>query len=60
MEVMDTQSHLLEIVAALHPAGGFTRRLDGRKQKGDEHADDGNNNEKFDKGKGVSLPEDLP
>jgi len=46
-EVMDCQSQLLQVVRALHPLGCCTRRLNGWQKKGNQHADDRNNDEEF-------------
>jgi len=44
------ESQLFEIIAALHSSCGFACCLYGRQQKGDEHADDGDDDEEFDEG----------
>ena len=47
--VVACKGPLLHVVRALHSSCGFAGRLDGRQQKSDEHADDGNDNEEFNK-----------
>jgi hypothetical protein len=36
------------LVGTLHSSCGFAGNLNGGQEKGDEHADDGNDDEKFD------------
>ena len=45
--VMHGHAYLFEIVAALHAAGRFARRLHGRQEQRDEHADNRNDHEQF-------------
>ena len=47
-KVMDGQSHLLHVVAALHSSGGLAGGLNGGQQQGDQDADDRNDDKKFD------------
>ena len=46
------QAQLLEVVAALGPAGGFTGSLHRRQKQGDENADDRDDHQELDQGKG--------
>ena len=48
--VVHRQADLLQVVGALHPAGRLARRLHGRQQQGDQHADDRDHDEQFDQG----------
>jgi hypothetical protein len=43
------QAELAEIVLALHPASRFASGLDRGQEQRDEHADDGDYNQKLDK-----------
>src|SRR5262249_53579611 len=45
---MHRETNLLELVRTARPAGAFPRRLDGREQEGDEHADDRDHHEELD------------
>jgi hypothetical protein len=49
---------VLHVAAARHLPCGFAGGLDCGQKKGDQHADDGNDDEKFDKreGKAAILP----
>jgi hypothetical protein len=51
---MAGQRQIVQVVRTLHSAGGFASRLNRGKQHGDENADDGNDDEKFDEGKAGS------
>jgi hypothetical protein len=60
------KSPLLDMVLALHPSCRLTSRLNGRQQNGNQHANDTDDDEEFDKGEGfpammvfASLPEDT-
>jgi hypothetical protein len=52
--VMGGQADLLQIVAALTPAGGFARRLNGRQQEGDQHGDNRDDDQELDQRKTFS------
>jgi len=41
------QSELFEVIGALHPPCGFPGCLNGGQQQGDQHADNGNDDKKF-------------
>jgi hypothetical protein len=58
MKVVDSKSELSEIVGAGHSPCGFAGCLNGGQKKGDEHADDGNDDEKFNEreGEAAKLP----
>jgi hypothetical protein len=43
------------MVLALAATSRFARRLDGRQQKGDQHADNGDYDEQFNQRKGLSA-----
>ena len=47
MIIVQSDTGLPEIIGATHPPGGFPGRLNSRKQQGDEHTDNCNNDEKF-------------
>jgi hypothetical protein len=55
MEHVDTQPYLFKVVGALYLHCGFAGSLHGRQQKGDQHSDNRNDNEKFDKSKSVLV-----
>jgi len=55
--IMKSQDDLLLLVRTSHSSGGFACRLDGRQQKSDEHSDNRNDDEKFDKGEGIVAPQ---
>jgi hypothetical protein len=48
MVILHGQPDLLEIVDALGAAGSFARRLHGREQQTNQHADDGDHYQKLD------------
>ena len=52
--VVDRQADLLEVVLALGASGRFARRLHGRQQQSDQHADDGDDHQQFDERKATS------
>jgi hypothetical protein len=43
------------MIGALHPSCGFAGRLDSGQKKGDEHSDNRNDDEQFDKGESVLV-----
>lgn len=45
--IVQPQSHLLQAVLAFGPSRRFSRLLDGRKQQGDQNAEDRDDDEKF-------------
>jgi hypothetical protein len=45
--VMQSQTYLLEIIAALQPTSGFTRGLHSRQKQRDENADDRDDHQQF-------------
>ena len=47
--VLQRQANLLEMVAALHAAGGLAGGLHGGQQQRDQHADDGDHHQQLDK-----------
>lgn len=49
--VVQSNSDLAEMVLALHSPGGFASRLHCRQEQGNEHADDGDDNEQLDERK---------
>ena len=49
----DTQ--LLQVVGATHPVGRLAHLLHGWDKKSDEHGDDGDDNEQFDKCEAVPF-----
>lgn len=52
--VVEAQSELLQIVDALGASSRLSRRLNGRQQKRNQDANNGNNDQQFDKGKASS------
>ena len=48
MKTVQGKRRLLQIIEALHPPRGFPCRLHGGQEQTDQHADDRNNDEKFD------------
>ena len=46
--VMHSQTDLFKVVAALHPPGGFTSRLNRRQKKANQNPNDRNKNQQFD------------
>jgi len=48
VKTVNGKRKLPQIVVALHPPCGFPCRLNGRQKQGDQHANDRNNDEKFD------------
>jgi len=52
MEIVDGKGDLLQMVIACHTSCGFSRCLNRRQEKGDQHSDNRNDNEKFNKRKG--------
>jgi len=50
MKIVQRQTELFGVVCALHSSCGFACCLYGGQKKGDEHADNGDNDEKFDEG----------
>ena len=50
VEVMHRQTNLFEVIGTLHSPSGFAGCLYGGKQKGDQHSDDGDDDEEFDEG----------
>jgi hypothetical protein len=51
MVIVQGNPNLLEVVAACASPGSFAGGLHGRQQQADKHADDGDDNQKFDKRK---------
>ena len=51
LEIVHCQGDLFEVVGALNSTGRFTRRLNRRQQQGDENANDGDHDQKFDQRK---------
>jgi hypothetical protein len=49
------EGHLLQVILALDPPRRLARRLHGRQQQRDQDADDGDYDQKFDKGEAVAL-----
>jgi hypothetical protein len=49
--IVESKPVLFEVICTTHSSSGFAGCLDGRQEKGDEHSDNRNDNEKFDKGK---------
>jgi len=49
VKIMHGKSYLLKVVRALHPSCGFAGCLHGGQQKSNQHADDGDDDEEFDK-----------
>jgi hypothetical protein len=49
------QTQLLQIVRALHPSRRFAGRLHGRKQQGNQNADDRDDDQKLDERKGTAI-----
>jgi hypothetical protein len=49
--IVKRQRPLLDMVGTLHSPRRFTSRLNGRQKKGDQNADDRNNDKKFDERK---------
>jgi hypothetical protein len=48
-EVVDSKSHLLHVVSALHSTSGFTSGLNGRQEQSNQNPDDCDNHEQFHK-----------
>jgi hypothetical protein len=59
VEIVDGQADLLTVVGALDAAGRLPDLLDRRQQQGDQDADDGNDNQQFDKRKTTSQSQQL-
>ncbi len=57
MVIVNRQADLLEIVLALRPAGRFAGLLDSGQQQGNQHGNNGDDDEQFDEGK--PLPQDA-
>ncbi len=55
MVVKDSQSDLLEIIAALNASRRLPGPLNNRKQQGDENRDDGDYHQQFDQRKRVAT-----
>jgi hypothetical protein len=55
MVIVQSDADLLEMIAALHAAGGFAGRLDGGEKQRHENPDDGNDHQKFHECKSVSF-----
>ncbi len=55
MVVVQSESELFQVVGTLHPSCRFSRGLNGGQQQGDQHADDGNDDEKFHEGETRKL-----
>jgi hypothetical protein len=53
---MNRERNLLHLVGALHASRRFTRGLNRREEEPNKNTDDGDNNEKFDKGKTSPFP----
>jgi len=53
VKIVNSQSHLFEMVGTLHPPCGFACCLNGRQKKGDEHSDNRNDDKKFDECEGI-------
>jgi hypothetical protein len=47
-KVVQRERHLLDVVGALHTPSGFTGGLNGWQEQGNQNADNGDNDEKFD------------
>jgi hypothetical protein len=60
VEIVDADTHLLEMVLALHSPCGFTSGLNGRQQESDQNADDRNNNKKFNERKRKKITSLTP
>jgi hypothetical protein len=48
---MKCQSNVFLLICTGHPPSGFTSRLHRGKKQGNQNADDGNNNQKFNESK---------
>jgi hypothetical protein len=46
--IVSSESELLQLIGALHPPCGFPCGLHCRKQEGNQYADDGDDDKKFD------------
>ncbi len=55
---MDRKPDLLEVVGALHATGCFACLLNGRQQESYQNADDGDDDEEFDKRKPSLFPKE--
>ena len=53
------QAELLEVVAALHTAGGLAGRLHRRQEQPNQDADDGDHDQQLDERKAASLVRSL-
>jgi hypothetical protein len=58
--VLQAQAKLLDIVAATHPPGGLAGCLDGRQKEGDQHPDDGDDDEQLHEREGPDVPNATP
>jgi len=57
MKIMDGKPHLFEMIGALHPPCGFPGSLNRRQKQGNQHADNRNDDQQFDKCEGnIALP----
>ena len=59
VKVVNGQPDLFEMVLALHPAGRLSSGLHRWQKQGDEHADNGNDDEEFDERKSVGFHKEL-
>jgi len=53
--VVKRKTDLFQLIRTLRPACSFSCRLDRRKKKGDQDADNGDNNEEFNERKGATT-----
>jgi hypothetical protein len=53
--VVQSDADLLQIIGALDSPGGFSGRLDRRQQQGNQHGDNGDDDEQFDQGEGSTM-----
>jgi hypothetical protein len=50
MEIVGRQCELLQVIGTTHTPRRFSRRLNGREEQTDHHADDGDNHQQFHQG----------
>lgn len=55
MVVVDGQTNLLQMIAALGATGGFTSLLNGRQQQRNQDRNDGNHDEQLDEREALST-----
>jgi hypothetical protein len=55
VKIVNAESHLFQVIGTLHSSCGFSGCLYSRQQKGNQHTDDCNDDEKFDESESVTA-----